>query len=177
MDIKLPIVSRGITMAEIPGRITYYIEIGNCVRDCQGCHSPYLSEPIDPVNFTDLTELLEDCKKDMNRGADAVLIMGGTTNGIPLETLEKVIRAFSRLLPVGIYSGDAVLSPSTSFLMKLNCLTWIKAGEYNEELGGLSSPTTNQRFYKAIPLLHFESNGFYAGSTVEWIDKTEEFQL
>lgn len=174
MSITLPISNLGITFQEIPGQISFFIEIGNCIHHCPNCHSPHLQKHTRQVN---LAYLLQTAKQSKKRGASAILLMGGTTNQIPLETLRHIIEQLSTILPVGIYSGDSVQSHSTSFLKELPALQWIKVGEYNEKLGGLSSPTTNQRFYQKYNRLQFDGSGFYIGSTPMWEDITAKFQL
>lgn len=148
MSIRLPLVSKGITLQELPGRTAVYFELGNCNRGCKGCHSPHLSERIHPDLFTDISDMVEYIEKEKTRGADAILLMGGTTNRIDYETLARAIDILSNVLPVGIYSGAAVNSQATRFLKELPGLYWIKAGEFNKKLGGLDSPKTNQRFFR-----------------------------
>ena len=67
-----------------------------------------------------------------------------------------------------LYSG----SEDTSILTYTN-LTLLKTGGYNEELGGLLSPTTNQKiFKKEIKVL--PTSGVVATQIVP-VDITEEF--
>lgn len=160
--VRLPVVNKGVTLQEIPGHISVFFELGNCKRKCRGCHSHQLSIPLAKVHWTDVEEMAHYTAKEKSRGATAIVLMGGTTNGVDLEVLRKAIDRLSEVLPVGIYSGAAVNSTATKFLKTLPSLTWIKAGEYREELGGLNSMTTNQRFYKRI-------------SEDEWSDITAVF--
>lgn len=145
--VRLPVVNKGVTLQEIPGHISVFFELGNCKRKCKGCHSPQLSIPLAKVHWTDVEELAHYAAKEKSRGATAIVLMGGTTNGVDLDVLKNAIERLSEVLPVGIYSGAAVNSTSTKFLKTLPSLSWIKAGEYREELGGLNSMNTNQRFY------------------------------
>ena len=145
--LKLPVITKCVTLAEIPGEVAVFFEIGNCKLRCKGCHSEWLRTRLAEVHWTDIEEMLQYVIIEKARGATAIVLMGGTTNGIPLPDLEEAIRRLAKLLPVGIYSGAAVNSTITKFLKEIPSLTWIKAGEYREELGGLNSVNTNQRFY------------------------------
>ena len=44
-----------------------------------------------------------------------------------------------------IYSGFDIVAPFVAFLPMLD---YLKLGHYDERLGGLDSPTTNQRFFR-----------------------------
>ncbi|SHJ82082.1 radical SAM family protein [Propionispora hippei] len=160
--LKLPVVNKGVTLQEIPGEISVFFELGNCKQKCKGCHSPMLQIPLGKVHWTDIEEMAHYAETEKSRGATAIVLMGGTTNGITFIDLMKTIKRLSKVLPVGIYSGAAVSSITTLSLKAIRSLTWLKAGEYREELGGLNSMTTNQRFYKRI-------------SEDEWSDITAVF--
>lgn len=153
--MKLPVMGKGITLNELPDEVAVYFEIGDCKQQCKGCHSPHLWEH-DGVEWLDLEEIKAYIKTQ--RGATAVLFMGGTTNyGIePKDFIENIIKPLSKDYPIGLYHGD---SP---FYLDKSCLTWIKTGRYIESQGGLTSPTTNQRMY------------YLVGD--EWLDITTYFR-
>ena len=144
--ISLPIVSTGITFTEIPDNIAYFMEIGNCTQKCKGCHSPHLQG--DTVEHTLLKDIINDCIKAKQQGATAILLLGGTTNGIPINTLNLIIKELSFILPVGVYSGAPVDSVYHKYLFDNSMLKWLKVGDYDSAKGGLDKPTTNQRFYE-----------------------------
>lgn len=146
--VKLPVVNRGVTLAEIPGEIAVFFEIGNCVRKCKGCHSPMLQIPIDKELWGDVENMAHYAELEKSRGATAIVLMGGTTNRVDPMELKKAVERLSEILPVGIYSGASVNSVATKFLKSIPALTWLKAGEFKQSLGGLNSMTTNQRFYQ-----------------------------
>lgn len=160
--IKFPVINQGITLQEIPGRIAVYFEIGNCTRKCKGCHSEHLQTHIHEVFFRELSEMLDYAKKEKERGATAILLMGGTTNRINPEQLCKAITEMSRVLPVGIYSGADDNSQIHKCLKEVPGLQWLKTGAYVEKLGGLHVPGTNQKFY-------VKTEGY-------WVDETSKFQ-
>ena len=122
--ISLPIVTTGITFTEIPDNIAYFMEIGNCTQKCKGCHSPHLQG--DTVEPTFLKDIINDCIKAKQQGATAILLLGGTTNGIPINTLNLIIKELSFILPVGIYSGAPVDSDCHKYLFDNLMLKWLK---------------------------------------------------
>ena len=88
-------------------------------------------------------------KKYKELGANAMVLMGGTTNGISGNQLEELIGILRDTFgnSVGLFSG---LQPIEEHSRLLYLLRWLKVGPYEESLGGLSSPLTNQRFYEII---------------------------
>ena len=73
--------------------------------------------------------------------------MGGDSAPDNVERLAKFIRkSTNNQIKVAWYSGKQNFPESCS----LHNFDYIKLGSYMEELGGLDSPKTNQRFYKII---------------------------
>ena len=145
MSILVPVVSTGITLNEVPDKVAFFIELGSCTQRCKGCHSKELWEEVkDP---TSLDILLKEAEKAIDKGANAIVLMGGTCNGLNIKELSTILQALSEIAPTCLYSGsdDQRLN---RYLVENTDITWIKTGSYKEELGGLSSPTTNQRFYR-----------------------------
>lgn len=163
--LRLPVVTKGITLQEVPGEVAVFFELGNCTLECPGCHSEHLwasKNPIPKAKQMWMEELVVYAKQQKDLGATAILINGGTTNHVPLEDLWAAIHDLSKVLPVCVYSGEDENAHSTKVLMSHPWLKWLKTGPWREELGGLWSPATNQRFW--------EWNGD------EWVDKTYLFQ-
>lgn len=145
---------------EVPNEISLGISITNCQIKCKGCHSKEL--------WKDIGRLLDPLELDSlikrHRGITCVLLMGGE-HDIPL--LKKCVDYlkdtynFKCAWYTGLEFDDA--------LKVLDTLRWrldyIKTGPYKEELGGLSSPETNQRF--------FEVNK----EKKQLVDKTELFKV
>lgn len=146
MSILVPVVSRGITLSEVPDRIAVFFEIGCCHNGCKGCHSPHLQT--NKVPFITLEEMVEYANKRVDEGANAIVLMGGTTNGLDMRELYEIINALSFVAPVCLYSGLDSSMEEACELVKNAYLSWLKIGSYKESLGGLQSPTTNQRFFK-----------------------------
>lgn len=135
----LKYVNYDIVFQEIPNETTLAINISNCPCHCKGCHSPYLAKDIG----TELTSysLLELLKK--NKGVTCVAMMGGDSEPQEVEYFSELVRNIAGLR-YAWYSGRQEL-PKNIDISKFD---YIKLGPYIEELGGLKSPTTNQRFYE-----------------------------
>lgn len=135
----LKYVNYDIVFQEIPNETTLAINISNCPCHCKGCHSPYLAKDIG----TELTSysLLELLKK--NKGITCVAMMGGDSEPQEVEYFSELVRNIAGLR-YAWYSGRQEL-PKDIDISKFD---YIKLGPYIEELGGLKSPTTNQRFYE-----------------------------
>lgn len=145
MSILIPVYSTGVTMNEVPDHLAFYIEMGNCKQKCKGCHSPHLWNTVNnPMSIEELEVLAYDA---INKGANAIVLMGGTTNGIPYPHLVRLIYKLSQIAPVCLYSGsddyerDMLIAITTR-------LTWLKTGSYQETKGGLMSTETNQKFLR-----------------------------
>ena len=136
----LKYVDTKIVFQEIPDEITLAINISGCPCNCRGCHSSYLAEDIgEPLDLQHLTNLI-----DSNKGITCVCIMGGDANPSEVDDIAQDIKEYYPELKVGWYSGRQELSKD----IELGNFDYIKLGPYKEELGPLSSKTTNQRFYK-----------------------------
>lgn len=174
MSILVPLVSSGITMNEIPGRIAVYFELGNCTQGCPECHSPHLSEQ-QVLAITPLEELESIAETQATKGADAILLMGGTTNGLRESDIIQVLRCLSVILPVCLYSGSDD-AERDRYLAEQGNATWLKTGSYKAELGGLTSATTNQHFYRIDYHYGTDHSGVYSGTTAVFTDLTHLFQ-
>ena len=172
MSILVPVVSTGITLNEIPDKVAYFIELGSCTQRCKGCHSKELWEEVKEP--TSLDDLLKEVEKAIDKGANAIVLMGGTCNGLNIKELSTILQALSDIAPTCLYSGsdDQKLN---CFLVENTDITWIKTGSYKEELGGLSSPTTNQRFYRKEYEEIFK-NHQYLMTKMVLVDYTHLFQ-
>lgn len=145
---KYPVVDITVSLNELPGEMAVALVFGNCTQKCKGCHSDYLQTPIFTDLWQDLEVLKTKVKKQRDHGATAVVLMGGTTNGVEPGDLEKLIKELATILPVGIYSGLPEKALYHKFLRGIEGLTWLKTGSYIEELGGLETPGTNQKLYQ-----------------------------
>lgn len=143
-----------VVFSEIPEEITLEFGISNCPFRCEGCHSPFLWED-KGKEFT-----VDEVKKYIEEYSPAIsciLISGGDRNPWEVSAALKTIKFFYPKLKTAWYSGSESLSKD----IDLAYLDYVKLGPYIEKLGGLTSPTTNQRLYKV-------NNG-------ELVDITEKF--
>ena len=147
MSVLIPVVSTGVTLNEIPNKIAYFIELGNCQNRCAGCHSPHLQQPLSPNEMTPVDTIVDDAAQALQKGAQACVVMGGTTNDIEDDTLVYLLKSIGYFFPVCLYSGDDDEEHDKG-IAEAGLCRWLKTGSYKEELGGLTSPTTNQRFYR-----------------------------
>lgn len=131
-----------VSFSEVPDEISLCINISKCPCHCVGCHSPYLAEDIgDELNLKSLTNLLEE-----NNGITCVCLMGGDSEPKEINNCAQAIQKYNPELKVAWYSGKQELSKD----IELCNFDAIKLGGYNESLGPLNCPTTNQRFYRII---------------------------
>jgi len=162
----MKVASYEIVFQEVPGEVTLALNISGCPNRCKGCHSPHLWED----TGEELTpELLESLIDKYAHGITCVCFMGGDQDPEYVAQLAQLVQ--SRGYKTAWYSGrdwnlEADANPSTfhfsPFNFHLSPFTFIKTGPYIEALGGLKSPTTNQRFYKR------ENN--------TWLDQTALFR-
>ena len=135
----LKVASFDIVFQEIPGEVTLALNLSNCPCHCPGCHSPHLAEDIGEELTEELMNGLLDRYGSM---ATCVCFMGGDAEP------EEVIRWAEYIKKADIktawYSGRMNMPKDEK------ALDYVKLGGYVEALGGLKSPTTNQRLYKRV---------------------------
>lgn len=132
--------SYNIVFQEVPNEVTLAINLSNCPNGCKGCHSPYLQEDIgDELNEDIIGQLLDK----YGNAITCICFMGGDADPAAVESLCGYIRQVSKI-KTAWYSGKAKLPDQISIVN----LDYLKLGPFVENLGGLDSPTTNQRFYE-----------------------------
>ena len=142
----LKYVDTKVVFQEVPDEISLAINISNCPCHCKNCHSSYLAEDIgEELNSHSLQELIK-----ANKGITCICLMGGDSNPQDIDALAQWLKIYFPY-KVAWYSGRQELSKD----IDLRWFDYIKLGPYIEELGPLTSPTTNQRFYK----VHIEPSG------------------
>ena len=130
--------SYDIVFQEIPNEVTLAINISNCPNRCAGCHSPHLQEDIgEELDENAIEILLEKYGKSVS----CVCFMGGDNSPKNVLHLAKLVKQFQK--KTAWYSGNPTLYENAQ-----HYFNYIKLGQYIEELGGLNTPTTNQRFYR-----------------------------
>ena len=163
----MKVASYDIVFQEIPGEVTLALNLSGCPCHCPGCHSKHLWEDIgEPLT----TNLLDGLLARYGTQVTCVCFMGGDAD--PEEVLR--LAAYIKQLPItnhqspiktAWYSGRPALPEcliakgglTAERSKSVNGLTgvagpfdYIKLGPYIESLGGLKSPTTNQRLYKRV---------------------------
>ena len=140
----MKVASFDIVFQEIPGEVTLALNLSGCPCHCPGCHSQHLWEDIGE----NLTEELLDALIAQYAGLiTCVCFMGGDQDPTEVEHLAEHIHTtpyalFSTPLKTAWYSGRMNM-PKDGF-------DYVKLGGFVEALGGLKSPTTNQRLYKRV---------------------------
>ena len=128
-----------VVFEEIPNEITLAINITNCPCHCKGCHSKFLWEDTGTeLTFEELDRLI-----DKNDGITTVCFMGGDAEPEIIDKLAEYVHEV-RELKVGWYSGMDNYYKNINF----NWFDYIKLGHYDEDLGPLNKPTTNQKLFK-----------------------------
>lgn len=127
-----------VVLQEVPGEISFAISISGCPIKCAGCHSQETWNP----NFGDTLDINSLLDKYENY-VTCVLFYGGEWH--PAELKIALLNVRARGLKTCLYTGSN--KPIKALLPYLD---YIKIGRWVASYGGLSSPTTNQRFYKIV---------------------------
>lgn len=127
-----------IVLQEVPGEITLALSISGCPLSCKGCHSTHTKNKQYGTPLTK-QELLNQLLQ--HNHITCVLFYGGEWESDYLLELLKLVQL--KKLKTCLYTGRELEDVPKSLLQHL---TFIKVGPYIEALGGLDSPTTNQRF-------------------------------
>lgn len=145
-DLKA--LSHSIVFQEVPNEVSLALNISGCPHHCEGCHSPELAEDVGVELTQELKRLLTIYKPYIT----CVCFMGGDQNMEQLKSSINIVR--SNGLRTAIYSGLDTLQPFIEFFCEEekgidldDYFDYIKIGHYDKSLGGLSSPTTNQKMY------------------------------
>lgn len=136
----LLLASYDIVFQEIPGEVTLALNLAGCPNRCPGCHSAHLQENVgEPLD----DGLLEGLLERYGRAVSCVGFMGGDGDPGEVNRLAALVRRDTGL-KTAWYSGRSEISPA----IDIANFDFIKTGPWIEELGGLDSPSTNQRFWR-----------------------------
>ena len=126
-----------VVLAEVPGEISLALSVSGCPLRCKGCHSTFT---YDAQYGSPLTK--QAIESHLNEHITCVLFYGGEWQSMELLTLLEYCKELG--LKTCLYTGyELDFIPN----QLLQLLDYIKVGNFNPVLGGLESPTTNQRFY------------------------------
>ena len=86
----------------------------------------------------------------MKNDVNCILLMGGTTNGIPKKALKNLVETLYKRygISVCLFSGLPEEETDMKELARWYGLDYLKTGDYREDLGGIESPKSNQKFYR-----------------------------
>lgn len=126
-----------IVFQEVPGHLSLAFYVCGCPMGCKGCHSPELW--VEKNGYPLSEKLFRELLSQYARQLSCVLFMGGEWHKKELLSFLKIARAHS--LKTALYTGLENISPDLE-----SELDFLKTGPWREELGGLWSPCTNQRF-------------------------------
>lgn len=138
MTQKLKYLNYDIVFQEVPNETALAINITGCPYRCEGCHSSLLQTDVGKVLDDDIYSIIEDYKKYIT----CVVFMGGDQQKDDLMASLKKVKEVG--LKTCLYTGASDLGGLEDFIPYLD---YLKTGLYVKNRGGLSSPTTNQRFY------------------------------
>lgn len=128
-----------VTFAEVPDQASLCINITNCPHRCPGCHSPELRQDIGKDLELSLPTILQKFGGDVT----CVCLMG---EGNDIDALCRCLAAIHRAgLLTCLYTGH---DRPSAVMQAIPYLDYLKLGPYDQSLGGLASPSTNQRMYR-----------------------------
>lgn len=149
----LKVYNYDIVFQEVPDETALALNISNCPYHCEGCHSPMLWKDKGVPVLGELNTLL----KNYGNLITCVCFMGGDQDPEELIQALKIIK--QQGLKTCLYTGADNLEQLTEFFPYLD---YLKYGSFKKALGGLASPTTNQKFLKK--------------ENEEWVDYTYKFR-
>jgi len=126
-----------VVLQEVPGEISLCFSISGCNMHCDGCHSPFLWKEGNGSLLT--KDVFTSLSNKYSNLATCVLFMGGEWH--KKELIEMLQLAKKKKYKTCLYTGEKEVSEELS-----NQLTWIKTGKWKQNLGGLESKITNQKF-------------------------------
>lgn len=137
MDQELTYVDCQVVLQEVPDNISLCFSICGCPLSCKGCHSPFLRKKENGQTLTN--QIYKNYIEKYEGFISCVLFMGG--EWCQRDLIEKLKIAKKYGLETCLYTGMDDVSEDIK-----KHLTWIKTGPWIQELGGLESHRTNQRF-------------------------------
>ena len=138
MPERLKYVGTSIVLQEVPDEISLAISISGCRHKCKGCHSPYLWEYKGRYLIDDIADILYKYLGIVT----CICLMGGDQDIEELNACIDIIQ--SEGYKCCVYLGCDEVPQN------LRQVEYLKIGHYDKHLGGLNSPSTNQRMYKWV---------------------------
>ncbi|PKI16355.1 anaerobic ribonucleoside-triphosphate reductase activating protein [Colwellia sp. 12G3] len=138
-----------VVFQEVPNEISLCFSITGCKVGCKGCHSTELWQAENGISLTNQS-FMQWLKKYQDL-ISCVVFFGGEWQ--PRALIEKLLIAKKFGLKTCLYSGeetDEKAGIKHIDLRIIQHLTFLKTGAWQEALGGLESPITNQIFRNVI---------------------------
>lgn len=140
-DDRLRFDGYSVVMQEVPGEISLALNITECPHHCPGCHSSDLAEAKGKYVDDRLLGLLLDYEDFVT----CVCFMGGDQHLDDLREQCQKVRNFFPKIKLAIYTGaDSMEALGDT----VGLFDYIKIGHYDQELGPLNAPTTNQKMFR-----------------------------
>lgn len=136
-------VNHDIVFQEYPDEVTLAINLSLCPNHCEGCHSAFLAGNVgEELTAERLFALIDSYLGTIT----CVGLQGGDNDTDELLRLLAAVKEhYGSKLCTGWYSGRDWI-PEAEVLR--STLDYLKTGPYIPKHGPLSSPDTNQRFYR-----------------------------
>ena len=131
--------------SEVPNELSLGITVLGCPQHCKGCHSSHTWDINCKGLGKDLTEDELDKMIADQKEASCILFFGGDWDPSYLNKLLLHLTIYHNK-PIALYSGKDL-----DYLQRniaLVHLSYLKYGDYQENLGGLMNSSSNQRIYK-----------------------------
>ena len=139
---KLRFTQEQVFWQEVPGEVSLAFLFSGCPLRCEGCHS---ADTWKSSIGTPLTEEYLRARLKRYQGLiTCVLFMGGEWQATELQKMLDIVceAGLESCLYTGLEQNE-LSAVSDGLLAKL---TYLKTGRWQQDLGGLGSPTTNQKF-------------------------------
>ncbi len=137
MTTYLKFSTEQVVWQEVPGEVSLAFTISGCPLRCKGCHSSAARNPSAGQLLT--AEYFLTRLHQYQGLISCVVFLGGEWRPDELKVLLRI--ACEQQLKTCLYTGFENIATNL-----LPYLTYLKTGPWVAELGGLNSPTTNQRF-------------------------------
>lgn len=125
--------------AEVPEEITLGISITGCQIHCRGCNQRELWE--DKGEILDVESLCG--LLNQHHGITCLCLFGGEHD---IDSLTELFMYAHKRVKTAWYCGLDLIPKDKLGIVQY--LDFLKLGHFDIELGGLDSPTTNQKFYE-----------------------------
>ena len=134
----LKYAGHSVIFQEVPNEITLAFNITGFPHRCPGCHTPELRDDTGRRLLLDLGPLLKWYRNSIS----CVCFMGGEHNVPEMKIALQMVKDAG--MKTCLYSG---CDCAEEFADLLPLLDYLKLGHYDEALGGLNNPNTNQSMF------------------------------